>query len=340
MNERRTFLRGLPPLPFFRVLLVLLVLLALSGAGGAARADVFARSYNDVTNFIISASGAIDFGETVDNSSATACLPNGHCVSNGGAGIPDTPPSQINWPGYADDSYATSEGVHRSYIVADASIDSHQIRGAPFTQARNFTEGQLLANDPGGNTANSTAGNSSASAFATAFTVTQPDTTLNFRFDANPYLKAYLSANAASTSQAEGSLALNLNIIDSTGKVVFNWAPDGVVGSILGGTEHADAFTLNTSLTALTGNAGPLLYDPANCPADTIISGCFNATTDALAVGHYSLNMSMRENVNLLSAVAPLPEPATYASLAAGLALLALAWRRKIVKNHGPKCKI
>lgn len=302
---------------------------------GMAHADVFARSYNDVTNFIISGQGAIDFGETVDNSSATACLPNGHCVSNGGAGIADTPPSQIGWPGYIDDSYASSEGVHHSYIVADASIDSHQIHGAPFTQARNFTEGQLLADT----SASSTAGNSSASAFTTAFKVTQADATLNFRFDAIPYLKSYLSKSAASTSQAESSLALNFNIIDSEGNVVFNWAPDGAVGGILGGTEQADAFTLNTSLTALTGNPGPLRYDPVNCPAGTLASGCFNATTAALAVGRYSLTMSMRENVNLRSAIAPLPEPAMYRSLLAGLGLLALAYHRKIVRNRGPKCK-
>jgi hypothetical protein len=180
---------------------LLLVLLALSGASATVRADVFARSYNDVTNFVIGAYGAIDFGETVDNSSATACLPNAHCVSNGGAGIADTLPSQIGWPGYVDDSYASSEGIGHSYIVADASIDAHQIYGAPYTQARNFTEGQLLANT----SANSTAGNSSASAFTTAFTVTQPGTALNFRFDAIPYLKAYLTSNAVSTSQAEAA---------------------------------------------------------------------------------------------------------------------------------------
>lgn len=120
---------------------------------------------------------------------------------------------------------------------------------------------------------------------------------------------------------------------------MFNWAPDGAIGSVLGGTEHTDAFTLNTSLTALTGNAGPLLYDPLNCTAGSIAGGCFNATTDPLAVGRYSLNMSMRENVNLRSAVAPLPEPATYAMLLAGLGVLGFAGRRKIVKNPGPKCK-
>ncbi|HEV7815279.1 MAG TPA: EDSAP-1 family PEP-CTERM protein, partial [Janthinobacterium sp.] len=217
-----------------------LAVAAFAGASPAANADVFARSYNDITNFVISASDGIAFGETVDNSFATACMPNKHCISNGGVGIPSAPAAQIGWASYVDDSYASNKGAPNSYIVADASIDSHQVYGAPFTRARNFSEGQLLANA----TANSTAGNSSASAFSTTFVVGQPGATLNFRFDAHPYLEAYLSANAARTSQAEGSLALNISIIDSTGKVVFNWAPDGVAGGLLGGTESADAFTL------------------------------------------------------------------------------------------------
>ena len=81
---------------------------------------------------------------------------------------------------------------------------------------------------------------------STTFVVGAPGTTINFRFDADPYLKSYLSANALSGSQAEGSLSLNFNIIDSNGKQVFNWVPDGVAGGLIGGTENADAFSLNT----------------------------------------------------------------------------------------------
>lgn len=300
------------------------VLAALAGAPPGAHADVFARSYNNVSNFVISATGDITFGETVDNSSATACMPNANCVSNGGAGIPDTAPAQINWPGYVNDSYATNEGAPTSYIVADASIDQHQIYGAPYTQARNFTEGQLLGNSTG----SSTAGNSSASAFSTSFVVGAPGTTLNFRFDADPYLKSYLTANALSGSQAEGSLSLNFNIIDSNGKQVFNWVPDGVAGGLIGGTENADAFSLNTSLTALTGNPGPLVYNPQNCAIGSLATGCFNATTDALPPGIYSLNLSMRENVNLQSAAA-VPEPASAALLLAGLGFIGMLARRR-----------
>jgi hypothetical protein len=299
-------------------------MVTMAGASPLAQADVFARSYNNVTNFVIGATAGVTFGDTVDNSSSTACLPNGSCVSNGGAGIPDTLPSQINWPAYVNNSYATNEGAPTSYIVADASIDSHQIFGAPYTQARNFTEGQLLGNMA----ANSTAGNSSASAFSTSFVVGTPGTTLNFRFDADPYLKAYLTANALGGSQAEGSLSLNFNIIDSNGRQVFNWVPDGVAGGLIGGTENADAFSLNTSLTALTGNPGPLLYNPQSCAIGSLATGCFNATTDALAPGVYSLNLSMRENVNLQSASA-VPEPASAVLLLAGLGLAGTMARRR-----------
>lgn len=308
-----------------KIPVILAAALATAAASPGARADAFARSYNNVTNFIITASAGVTFGDTVDNSSATACLPNDHCVSNGGAGIPDTLPSQINWPGYVNNSYATNEGAPYSYIVADASIDSHQVYGAPFTQARNFTEGQLLGNSTG----NSTAGNSSASEFSTSFVVGEPGTTINFRFDADPYLKSYLGANALTGSQAEGSLSLNFNIIDSDGKQIFNWVPDGVSGSLIGGIENADAFSLNTSLTALMGNPGPLVYNPQNCAIGSLATGCFNATTDPLAPGVYSLNLSMRENVYLQSVTA-VPEPASVAMLLAGLGMMGtIVWRRK-----------
>jgi hypothetical protein len=304
---------------------IALALASLLGASSVARADAFARSYNEVTNLVITASAGTNIGGSVNNSSATACLPNGTCLSQGGAGATDSPAAQIGLPGYSNNSYTSNQGAGFSYAVADASIDSEQLLGAPFTRARSFAEGNLL----GAGTASANAGNSSATLLSTTVEVGGAGATLNFRFDANPFIRAHLSNNAGAASQAEGSMSLNFNIIDNTGRVVFNWAPDGITGGITGGSESADAFTLNTSLTALSGNPGPLIYNPTGCAPGSIGSGCFNATTDFLGAGIYTLNLSMRENINLQSVAAAVPEPGMYAMLLVGLGLIGFTKRRR-----------
>ena len=305
--------------------LIAIAVAGLLAASSGAQAVAFARAFNDVTNLVITPTGSITLGVTADNSSSTACLPNANCVSNGGAGVIDAPPSQINWPTYVSNSYSTNEGAPVSYIVSDASIDQQQILGAPFTRARNFAEGQLVS----GTTGNASAGNSSATLITSTFVVDGPGTFFNFQFDSDPLIRVLLSTNAIAPSQAEGILALNFNILDNQGRVVFNWAPDGVVGGILGGTENADAFTLNTSLTALPGNFGPLVYDPANCPVGSVATGCFNATTNNLAAGVYTLNLSMRETVNLqLTEASQVPEPGSVLLLGIGLAALFASVRK------------
>lgn len=303
---------------------------ALLAVSPAARADAFARAYNNVTNMVITVSAGVTIGETVDNSSAGACLANGVCVAQGGAGMTDTPAAHIGLPGYVNNSYVSPLGVLTSYAVADSSIDWQQLQGAPSTQARSLAEAKLLSNT----TANANSGNSSASFMSTVIEVDGGGATIGIRFDATPYIQAYLSANSLSPAQAEGTIALNFNIIDNNGNIVFNWTPDGFAGGITGGTESADAYTLNTTLTALPNNTGPLLFNPMSCPVGSLPDGCFNATTERLAAGIYSLNMSMSSNINLQSVVA-VPEPHSYAMAGAGLALLGFMARRRRRRTPG-----
>lgn len=303
--------------------LLAVAVLGISIACSTARADSYARAYNEVSNLVITVSPGVVVGSTVDTSFSTACLPNGNCVSQGGAGFTDSPAAQIGWGSYVNNSYANNQGAATSYSVADSSIDSQQLTGAPSTRARSFAEGQLLGNG----TANAVAGNSSATLLRTTLTAGAGDS-LSFRFDANPYIQSWLSANAKPGSQAQSSIGLNFNLIDNQGNVVFNWAPDGVAGGIIGGTETADAFTLNTGLTAVNGNAGPLVFSPTSCVSGSS-AGCFAATTNGLAAGLYTLNLSMHQNVSLQSVVAAVPEPSTYVMLFAGMGLLGAVARRK-----------
>jgi len=288
-------------------------------ASTAANADTYARAYNEITNLVVTSSNSVGAGLSVNSSFATACLPNGNCVSNGGAGVTDSAPAQLGWAGYVNNSYASNAASATSYAVADASIDQLQLNGAPFTRARNFAEGKLVGNG----TANAVAGNSSATLLSTTIVAGAGDK-LSFHFDALPYIQAYLTSNAIAPSQAQGSIGLNFNLIDNSGNIVFNWAPDGIAGGIQGGSETADAFTLNTSLTALNGNGGPLTFAPSSCTVGG--AGCFSATTNALAAGVYTLNLAMHESVTLQSAV---PEADTYAMLLAGLGILGVVARRR-----------
>lgn len=301
----------------------LLALAVMTGffAATNAQASAYAMSYNDVTNLVITPTAGVVFppGNSTNNSSAVACLPNGNCQNHGGAGFLNAPFAHIGAGGYVENAYlaVNRETSPTSFALADASIDSRQFAGDPFTRARNMAEGLLREN----NTANATAGNSSATLLTSTF-ISTGNGSISFSFDADPFVRAYLIA-ATSGSQAEGILALNFNIVSSTGAVVFNWAPDGVAGGILGGVEGSDPFTLNTSVTALPGNPGPLVYDPTGCAP----GGCFTATTNALAAGVYTLNLSMRETVNLQ--LVQIPEPGSILLLGIGLAALGATTRQR-----------
>ena len=293
---------------------------ALMAASAVAQADSSATSYNEVSNLLISVTPGISIGSSANNSSSLACMPNSNCASGGGAGVTDAAASQIGWAGYVQNSYLTNSDPGLSYVVADASIDSEQLLGDPFTQARAFTQGQLVTSA----TATGNARNSSATVVFDVGTAAS----LSFAFDADPYLRAFLSSNSIPNAQADANMSLSVNLYNSANALVFNWAPDGQAGNITGGSETRDPFSLNIGLTALVGNGGPLVYDPTGCTFGTA-GGCFAATTNILAAGTYTLNLSMQQGINLVSSVSAVPEPETYGMLLSGLALLGFVARRK-----------
>src|SRR5437773_685413 len=66
------------------------------GMSANAHAGAYAVSFDEITNFTISTIPAgAGIGASSVNSNATACLPNGSCVSTGGAGVIDAAPAQI-----------------------------------------------------------------------------------------------------------------------------------------------------------------------------------------------------------------------------------------------------
>lgn len=100
--------------------------------------------------------------------------------------------------------------------------------------------------------------------------------------------------------------------------MVFDWAPDGVLGTITGGVETADPYSLNT---------------PLGANENFIHSGNYAASTGALAAGTYTILISMSNGVDVTDTTGPVsvPVPAALPLLASGLAgLLGWSRRRKI----------
>lgn len=309
-----------------------LLLLSLFGLAAQARADAYARAYNEVSNFVITPSDGWVIVGNLDHSSASACLDTSHCVQTGGDGSSDAPVAQIGLPDYPGNSYLSHlNATQGSYVVADSSIDSDQLQGAPFTSARNLAESTVRAD---GN-ASASSGNASSTSMSSQVIIGQQGGIIHFRFDATPYLATGLTGNAGAGSLAVATMEFTFSVVDVSGNTVFSWAPDGHAGGILGGVETADAFSLNTSLRSAYGQATPAVYQPAvyqpaDCAVGALATGCFNATTDALGPGIYTLNQTLRASIAVNSAIAAVPEPAAYAMLLAGACLIGLAKRRRI----------
>lgn len=139
-----------------------------------------------------------------------------------------------------------------------------------------------------------------------SFNVTSAGTQLHFGFDADLIMQTILGAGDLG---AAASSAMQVTI-NGPG-YQFLWTPDGVVGSITGGTELGDPFSLNQ------GIAGTDSFSAA--------STGFQAMTNLLAVGSYSMNITMTQTAN----VSAVPVPAAIWLLGSGLiGLVAVARRR------------
>jgi len=162
-------------------------------------------------------------------------------------------------------------------------------------------------------------GGGSVNTLDATFTVAAGDTaTLIFEFDAEKYLEAWTDGTTGSFAEADNNF--NITVTDATGAGVFDWSPDGNVGTgITGGTETADAFDLSRDLFASTGNPGPLTYSGA---------GFFSASTFVLTEGTYSIGVSNEVHAH----VNDVPEPASMFLMGGGLMGLAYVRRRRATK--------
>ncbi|WP_219114229.1 EDSAP-1 family PEP-CTERM protein [Janthinobacterium sp. UMAB-56] len=311
--------------------------LAMLCVAGSAQAGGYGYSYNNIFGLqIAAATGSITALDSTTISRSTATL-NGVSVIQGGTGTLDSPRANVGAVTKGENDF-TKQGPSGNYSRGDAQIVSTQFPsfppGSTSTQTVNVAEVHL---DTPSGTADASGRNGSTTGFSVNFVVGSPTATLSFDFLASPFMQVFLQSNVGILSAATANLVVTFTITDASGATVFNWTPDGVIGSgIFGGSENADGANLNTSLATTFLTRGNLFtYDPSGCGTPTgtgVGTACgsnFSAVSNALTAGNYTLTLNAVESVDLVKQAAT-PEPGTLALLGLGLAGLGYARRRKV----------
>ncbi len=311
-----------------------LAALLMAGASGGAHASAYAYSYNSIFGLTLAnPTGSISVAGNTDISRSTATLDGGSIIG-GGSGFVDAPQSALGAVSKGQNNF-TQQGLgNASYSRGDAQIITSQIPpfppGATSTHSVNAAEAFLF--DTGN--ADASGRNGSNTGLSVNLVVGAPGATILFNFLAAPFMQAYLDARAGPGSASSSNISVSFTIANALGQNVFNWSPDGRVGSgISGGTELADAADLNSSYAANTLTAGKMLtYDPLGCGAPTgtgsgtSCGGAYTALTNNLVAGNYTLTLNTLNSADLtiVPRVVPVSEPGTLALLALGLLSLCL----------------
>lgn len=336
-------------IPFFRTPLstaLSLAALLMAGASSGAHASAYAYSYNNIFGLTISnPTGSISVAGNTDISRSTATL-NGSSIIRGGNGFVDAPQSALGAVSKAQNNFTQQGPGNASYSRGDAQIITSQIPpfppGATSTHSVNAAEAFLF--DTG--SADASGRNGSNTGLSVNLVVGAPGATILFNFLAAPFMQAYLDALAGPGSASSSNMSVSFTITNAVGQNVFNWSPDGRVGSgISGGTELADAADLNISYAANTLTAGNMLtYDPLGCGAPTgtgsgtSCGGAYTALSNNLVAGNYTLTLNTVNSADLaiVPRVVPVSEPGTLALLALGLLGLCLRRSRRWLARVTP----
>jgi hypothetical protein len=322
---------------FFAMALVLVTVLAAGTAHAVPTA--YAISYDFLFDGFVNIVGGTGVPGT-DTSKAEATL-NGSGFSVSTTGISGTAPAivSLGTPTQVAGDF-TGIGIQpTNYSVGSAQVVSNQNTllpppgdpGDTYIIALNKAESNVVSGT-------GAAGGNNSSPSLVTMTVELPEGgTIEFSGNAAPYLAVFLSADAAPlVSLATANLEATIEIKDdATGQTVFQWAPDGALGGITGGTELSDPESLQKTLSQLI--PGSAIYDPFGIGlagvGDFNVAnfGFYNAITDPLAPGVYTLTLAMEEATSVI--VEGVPEPGTFLLVGLGLLGLGAISRRRRSKT-------
>lgn len=305
------------------------------GITSAAFAGAYAISYQNNTDLFLSFDPAANTTllSAVPLSTADANL-NGFDDSQGGIGFTDSPVANAptGSPLRVENAFNQIGVQGTEYSNADAWIPFEQTAGDNFTQVLSIAEGNLNKN---GSTADADSQNSSATALSINFNVSNDDTVITLTFGADPYMEVLLHPEALIGSLAFAEITTVATITDNTigsdtfGQVIFEWTPDGTDGGINGGTEVLDPESLNVNIQTGIPNTAAV-YDPTGDASvgnltPTLLR--YEAFTDLLGIGSYTLNLAAESDIGLL-ALKEVPEPGILALLGIGFLGAGVARRR------------
>lgn len=285
----------------------------------AANATPYGYASNQDSGFTITPTGGT---YTVVPGGSTFVTTN----STNTSGLP-TPPFSVSTgqtasgPAGADALQATNgpgpfpgQNVFTQALTASNGLRADSVDSGFGGSGANVAEGRLVA-APGGATGSSSG---SLRSSTLAFTV-GAGTSLTISF--NDAIGMVVNSDPLSGESASATITSSVAITDSTGTVLFEFAPTGGgARAIAGGNITSDPFSLNRTITSTFGFpvGGVSVFN----------SGFFSATSNPLAAGTYNIVIGQISRQDL-TVGAPVPEPASMMLLTAGLIGLGVFGRKK-----------
>lgn len=320
----------------FRKASVALALVAGFGVSGGAHADVVATSVLQINNLLLKTTAGVqldlsNFSNPIiqDAGTNTAALTGFAPVSIQGSVIGGGPmdiaqacvgavcPGQNNFSHSPTSPALPAAGSQLTR--SDSLLTGSPVTGLGQPLGGNAsTLSQVLLTRAGVGNGDSDLGLNTLFSFTTL-----QAQAINLSFNADLYLRAFLSSDVAFGSSAAATSKLTFSLLNiDTQSEVFFWAPNGVAGGITGGTELFDGDNLNTSRTALLPGLD-LFRDLAG-------SQFFSANTDVIGAGRYQFVISQVVGADGTQ-LQRIPEPGTM--LLAGVGLLGVALSRRRAKK-------